>query len=273
MTRTSSNHDTHALERTTKDDVGMAEPITLTDDTLDQVLATDKPIFVLITNGDGLRGDFKVAFNKQANDDPSTYIYARLDPTRNPRAAQLFGASDKPLLVGWYCGEEVVRRPRPWGSDLPLALEHVERLMQENNVSPAAEAPMANEAVAPETAAAPVVVLDKPVNVTDATFEAEVLNSDLPVMVDFWAAWCGPCKMVAPILDKLAAEFAGQIKIAKVDVDANPSLSQAFQIRSIPNLMIIKQRNMIFNQPGALPEAALRDLIQQAITLQIPPKA
>ncbi|MCC6803727.1 MAG: thioredoxin [Anaerolineae bacterium] len=113
-------------------------------------------------------------------------------------------------------------------------------------------------------------VLNKPVTVTDATFEQEVLNSDLPVLVDFWAAWCGPCRMVAPVLEKLAGEFAGQIKIAKVDVDANPGLSQAFRIQSIPNLMIVKQRTMIFNQPGALPEAALRDLIQQAIALEIP---
>ncbi|MBI1256484.1 MAG: thioredoxin [Chloroflexi bacterium] len=115
-------------------------------------------------------------------------------------------------------------------------------------------------------------VLNAPVTVTDATFEQEVLNANLPVLVDFWAAWCGPCRMVGPILEKLAGEFAGKIKIAKVDVDANPGLSQAFRIQSIPNLMIVKERTMIFNQPGALPEAALRDLIGQAIALQIPPQ-
>ena len=108
------------------------------------------------------------------------------------------------------------------------------------------------------------------INLTDETFESAITDHDI-VLVDFWAAWCGPCRMVAPILEKLAGEFAGQIKIAKVDVDANPGLSQAFRIQSIPNLMIVKQRTMIFNQPGALPEAALRDLIQQAIKLEIPP--
>jgi thioredoxin-like negative regulator of GroEL len=76
--------------------------------------------------------------------------------------------------------------------------------------------------------------------------------------------------MVAPILDKLAKEFAGKIKIAKVDVDANPRLSQTFRIQSIPNLMIVKNRTIIFNQPGALPEPSMRDLVQQAIALQVP---
>ncbi|NDJ60016.1 MAG: thioredoxin [Chloroflexi bacterium] len=116
------------------------------------------------------------------------------------------------------------------------------------------------------------VIFDEPVHVTDATFEDEVLQSDLPVMIDFWAEWCGPCRMVAPILDKMAKEFAGQLKIAKVDVDANPQLSQAFRIQSIPTLMIIKDRTMIFNQPGALPESAFRDLIQQAIDFEVPPQ-
>lgn len=99
-----------------------------------------------------------------------------------------------------------------------------------------------------------------------------MLNSDLPVMVDFWAPWCGPCRMVAPILDKMAQEFAGQIKIAKVNTDENQGLAGAFQIMSIPTLMIVKDRTIIFNQAGALPENVMRDLIQQALAFQVPPQ-
>lgn len=243
----------------------MQEPLTLTDDNLDSVLNTEKPLLILMTTGEGLRGDFKVAFNKQAAED-TRFVYARLDPSRNPQAAARLNAGEKPVLVGWYCGEELVRRPRPWGTDLPLAME----LLQETARNRNPQVEQSEEKSENQVQEEQKVVLNKPVTVTDATFEQDVLNSDLPVLVDFWAAWCGPCRMVAPVLDKLAGEFAGQIKIAKVNVDENPGLSQAFRIQSIPNLMIVKERTVIFNQPGALPETALRDLIQQAIALQIP---
>ena len=107
-------------------------------------------------------------------------------------------------------------------------------------------------------------------HVNDQNFESEVLNSPEPVLVDFWAEWCGPCRMVAPIMEKMAEEFAGEIRVAKVDTDANPGLSQAFQIRSIPTIMAFKSGKLVFNQPGAFPEAAFRDLIQQLIALEIP---
>lgn len=244
-----------------------SQPITLTDETLGSTLQGDRPALILFTTGEGLRGDFKTAFDKAATN--AKVVFARVDPKQSPRAAAQFGVGDKPVLVGVYCGEEVVRRLKPWGSDLPLALEMLESAVKERAPQPEQETDNEPEAPAPEEQK---MTVDKPVAVTDATFEQEVLQSDLPVLVDFWAEWCGPCRMVGPILDKLAKEFAGQIKIAKVNVDENPSLSQAFRIQSIPNLMIVKQRTMIFNQPGALPEASLRDLIQQAITLEIPPQ-
>lgn len=113
---------------------------------------------------------------------------------------------------------------------------------------------------------------DVPFTATDENFQTEVIDYELPTLIDFWAEWCGPCRMVAPVLDKMAQEFAGQVRIAKVNVDENPGLSQAFQIMSIPTLMMIKDRTIVFSQPGAMPEPVIRDLIQQLIALEVPPQ-
>jgi thioredoxin 1 len=240
----------------------MQETIILTDDNLDAVLLGDKPVMLLITNGDGVRGDFITAFRKTAGEQDDM-VFARLDPTTNPQAAARFDAGSKPLLIGWYCGETVVRRSKPWGSDMPLAVEQMNKYIAEVNPQPVTE----NEEKPMQKKPA---VDTKPVAVTDETFQQDVIDHDLPVLIDFWAEWCGPCRMVAPILDKMAKEFAGQIRIAKVNVDENPGLSATFRIQSIPTMMMVKNRTIVFSQPGALPEPALRDLIQQLIKLEVP---
>jgi len=103
------------------------------------------------------------------------------------------------------------------------------------------------------------------VAVTDATFDAEVKNSDIPVVVDFWAEWCGPCKQIGPALEEIAAEYAGKIKIAKVDVDSNPNAAAAMGVRGIPALFIFKDGEVVANRAGAAPKAALQSWIDEAI--------
>jgi len=103
------------------------------------------------------------------------------------------------------------------------------------------------------------------VPVTDATFDQEVKQSDIPVVVDFWAEWCGPCKQIGPALEELSAEYEGKVKIAKVDVDTNPNTAAAMGVRGIPALFIFKDGQVISNRAGAAPKAALQSWIDDSI--------
>jgi len=102
-----------------------------------------------------------------------------------------------------------------------------------------------------------------PVHVTDAEFEKSVLQSTVPVIVDFWAPWCGPCKMVAPTLDKLASEYAGKVLIAKVNTDENPDWATRFGVQGIPTMLFISNGKLVHRQVGALPEGMLRDIVKE----------
>jgi thioredoxin 1 len=106
-------------------------------------------------------------------------------------------------------------------------------------------------------------MINEPIHVTDAAFEKTVLESSLPVIVDFWAPWCGPCKMVAPILDKLAKEFAGQLLVAKVNTDENPEWAMQYGVQGIPTMLLIYDGKIVNRQVGALPEPMLRDVVDE----------
>lgn len=103
------------------------------------------------------------------------------------------------------------------------------------------------------------------VAVTDDTFDTEVRQSDVPVVVDFWAEWCGPCKMIGPALEELAAEYEGKVKIAKVNVDENPNSPAQLGVRGIPALFLFKNGEVVSNKTGAAPKAALKGWIEDSI--------
>ena len=102
-------------------------------------------------------------------------------------------------------------------------------------------------------------------HITDASFEQDVLNSENPVMVDYWAEWCGPCKMIAPILDEIASEYKGNLKVAKLNIDENPETPQKYAVRGIPTLMIFKGGEVAGTKVGAMTKSQLSAFIDSVI--------
>ena len=113
------------------------------------------------------------------------------------------------------------------------------------------------------------MIMNEPVHVTDAEFDKVVLKSTLPVLVDFWAPWCGPCRMVAPILEKIAKEQAGKLVVAKVNTDENPEWATKYGVQGIPTMLFVNKGKVIKTQVGALPEPMLKQALEQFLA-QIP---
>lgn len=219
-----------------------------------EILGSDEPVVLMLNHGETLAADIKKALDG-ASKQGLKIVQVNVD--NEPEYAEQFQIGKHPVLAVWHCGEVLWRRSRPWKTDVDFILKSAMELTPKD--------PNA----APQEAKADFEAPNKPITVGDADFVDKVINSPLPVLIDFWAAWCAPCRMVAPILEKLAGEFAGQIVVAKVDVDQNPMLSQQFRIQSIPTLMFVKNGKIVGQSAGAAPEPALRDVIQQLIDLEV----
>jgi thioredoxin 1 len=104
--------------------------------------------------------------------------------------------------------------------------------------------------------------MSEALEITSENFQSEVLDADTPVLIDLWAAWCGPCRMVSPVVDEIARDYSGRLKVAKVDVDAEPALAQRFGVQSIPMLVVVKNGDIVAQAVGARPKAQLVQALQ-----------
>ena len=106
---------------------------------------------------------------------------------------------------------------------------------------------------------------DNLVHVTDTSFESDVLQSEIPALIDFWAAWCGPCKMIAPLLEELSNEYAGRIQVCKIDVDSNPQTAAKYNVRGIPTLLVFKNGSIEATKVGALSKSQLVEFVDSFV--------
>lgn len=106
---------------------------------------------------------------------------------------------------------------------------------------------------------------EKVLNVSDSTFEAEILNSDIPVLVDFWATWCAPCRAIAPLVEEMAEAYTGKLKVAKMNVDDNPSTPGKYGVRGIPTLILFKNGQVVDQVVGAVPKTQIKSLIDKVM--------
>jgi len=106
---------------------------------------------------------------------------------------------------------------------------------------------------------------DKVSNITDASFENDVLKSTEPVLIDFWATWCGPCRAIAPVVEQLAGEYAGKVKVVKVNIDENPKTPTQYDVRSIPTLLMFKDGKVVGQIVGAVPKPKIEELVKKAL--------
>ena len=116
------------------------------------------------------------------------------------------------------------------------------------------------------------MIIDEPIHVTDSAFEKTVLQSKIHVIVDFWAPWCGPCRMVAPTLEKLAKENSGKLLVAKVNTDENPEWATRYQVQGIPTMLFVADGKIVHRQVGALPEPMLREIVTEFMDVVAPAK-
>jgi len=225
-------------------------PITTNDDALDRVLGQSLPVLLYLY--DAPNSNLDAAFKRVAKDHSGEILVAKVDVNASPQVYARFKSPALPALFTLDDGVVESQAAQILPDDVDA---HADFLVGQGPLPQST----AREANAREQAGA------LPVHISDASFANDVLQSDVPVLVDFWAPWCGPCHMIAPVLDQVAEQYAGQVKIAKLNVDQNPMAARQFGAMSIPLLVLFKGGQPVGRLVGAHPKPNIENLIRQAL--------
>ncbi len=237
-------------------------PLITHDQSLDRVLNAGLPVLLIAWDGRrGLDSGLDAALKETARRHAGKLLVARIDAAANPHSAARWGQAALPALLLFKDGKPITE---PVGAVDPDRLEaYAQHALGQG------ELPRTNghrpDGASSASGTANGTGTTRPITVTDATFQQEVLNSPIPVVVDFWAPWCAPCRAVAPALERLAAEFGGQVKIAKVNVDENQRHAGQYGIQSIPTLLFVRNGQVVDRVVGALTEPVLRQRVQRFV--------
>ncbi len=227
-------------------------PLNTNDQSVDRVLNAGLPVVLVLYRGT-LSANLDAALREMAKAEAGKLLVAKVDVADNPRtAARVSGAL--PALITFKDGKPLTQAS---GISARVLRAHVNYLLG-RGPRPAEETARHNGQSQDNVSASPVVV-------TDASFAREVLASPLPVLVDLWAPWCGPCRIIGPVVERLAREYAGRLKVAKLNVDENPQTAAQFYVQSIPTLLIFRGGQVVDRIVGAAPEPVLRDRVEAAL--------
>jgi thioredoxin 1 len=229
-------------------------PIITGDQSIERVLAAGLPV-VFVFLDEAASPALKEAMNRLAREQAGQLLVVEVPAKDNPASVRRYQISHLPAAVTVRRGQVLSKAGGISGADLD---KHAAFLLGKGPQPAQPEAAGASSAQRPGGNAHPYVV-------TDATFEQDVLRSPQPVLVDFWAPWCGPCRIVAPVVEKLAQEMAGRLRVAKVNVDENPFSAQRYGVQGIPTMLVVKNGQVADRWVGALPEPALRGRVAAAL--------
>ncbi len=237
-------------------------PINTDDNNLAKVMGQSLPIALyLYDSRTGANRTLDEAISKAAKEYAGQVLVVRVDGANNPQTQRDYGNLSTPALVTLTKDGSNRKVKSQAGSISAYDVQaHIAYLLGKG-AAPKQPAPSASTNT---SSASANVSSTKPQVVTDATFDAEVLKSKLPVLVDFWAPWCGPCRTIGPVVEQMAQKYAGRAKVVKVNVDDNPRIAQQFQVMSIPTLITFKNGSALKRQVGANP-TIIPSMIEEAL--------